>query len=116
MPIYEYSCKECKQIFEDWQKDYEEHEIPCPVCGGSASRLISSTSFVLKGGGWYASGYNAPSASGPGAGTPAEGESAPKPVAADASTPAPASVPAKDVAKPCTPCAAASGACSSTSS
>lgn len=58
MPIYEYSCQDCKQIFEDWQKDYEERDIPCPVCGGQASRLISSTSFVLKGGGWYASGYS----------------------------------------------------------
>ncbi len=57
MPIYEYSCEDCKQIFEDWQKDYEERDIPCPVCNGKASRLISSTSFVLKGGGWYASGY-----------------------------------------------------------
>ncbi|PKN07192.1 MAG: FmdB family transcriptional regulator [Deltaproteobacteria bacterium HGW-Deltaproteobacteria-8] len=57
MPIYEYSCQDCKQIFEDWQKDYEERDIPCPVCNGHASRLISSTNFVLKGGGWYASGY-----------------------------------------------------------
>ncbi|MBU1041265.1 MAG: zinc ribbon domain-containing protein [Proteobacteria bacterium] len=57
MPIYEYSCQDCKQIFEDWQKDYEERDIPCPVCNGKASRLISSTNFVLKGGGWYASGY-----------------------------------------------------------
>ncbi|MDQ7834767.1 MAG: zinc ribbon domain-containing protein [Humidesulfovibrio sp.] len=57
MPIYEYSCQDCKQIFEDWQKDYEERDIPCPVCNGQASRLISSTNFVLKGGGWYASGY-----------------------------------------------------------
>ncbi|MBU1229435.1 MAG: zinc ribbon domain-containing protein [Proteobacteria bacterium] len=58
MPIYEYNCQDCKQLFEDWQKDYEERDIPCPVCGGQASRLISSTSFVLKGGGWYASGYS----------------------------------------------------------
>ncbi len=58
MPIYEYNCRDCKQIFEDWQKDYEERELPCPVCGGPANRLISSTSFVLKGGGWYSSGYS----------------------------------------------------------
>lgn len=64
MPIYEYNCQDCKQIFEEWQKDYEERDIPCPVCGGNASRIISSTSFVLKGGGWYASGYNSASASG----------------------------------------------------
>ena len=60
MPIYEYNCRDCKQIFEEWQKDYEERDIPCPVCGGTASRIISSTSFVLKGGGWYASGYSGP--------------------------------------------------------
>jgi putative FmdB family regulatory protein len=58
MPIYEYNCQDCKQIFEEWQKDYEERDIPCPVCGGKATRLISSTSFVLKGGGWYANGYS----------------------------------------------------------
>jgi putative FmdB family regulatory protein len=58
MPIYEYNCQDCKQIFEEWQKDYEERDIPCPVCGGQATRLISNTSFVLKGGGWYASGYS----------------------------------------------------------
>lgn len=58
MPIYEYNCQDCKQIFEDWQKDYEERELPCPVCGGPGTRLISSSSFVLKGGGWYSSGYS----------------------------------------------------------
>lgn len=89
MPIYEYNCRDCKQIFEDWQKDYEERELPCPVCGGPATRLISSTSFVLKGGGWYSSGYSAsggsapePKAAGPaapdgGGAAPSGGESTP---------------------------------------
>ncbi len=75
MPIYEYNCQDCKQIFEEWQKDYEERDIPCPVCGGNASRIISSTSFVLKGGGWYASGYNSASAGGAGS-SPAPGADA----------------------------------------
>lgn len=57
MPIYEYTCEDCHQIFEEWQKDFQDRPKTCPVCGGSAHRLISSTSFVLKGGGWYASGY-----------------------------------------------------------
>ena len=84
MPIYEYNCRDCKQIFEDWQKDYEERELPCPVCGGPATRLISSTSFVLKGGGWYASGYSGPSPA-PAAETKAETKAEAKP-AADAGT------------------------------
>ncbi len=88
MPIYEYNCQDCKQIFEEWQKDYEERDIPCPVCGGKATRLISSTSFVLKGGGWYASGYSEAGSASPGAPAPAPAaEAAP---AKPAETPAPA--------------------------
>jgi len=92
MPIYEYNCQDCKQIFEEWQKDYEERDIPCPVCGGNASRIISSTSFVLKGGGWYASGYSgdSPPSGGAGANTcaaPADTASA-KPAETPAAAPA----------------------------
>ncbi len=57
MPIYEYRCRECAQIFEEWQKDFKEREVPCPVCGSNSDRLISNTSFVLKGGGWYVTDY-----------------------------------------------------------
>ncbi|MDY0276236.1 MAG: zinc ribbon domain-containing protein [Desulfomicrobium sp.] len=63
MPIYEYSCEDCLQIFEEWQKDFQDREKTCPVCGGTAQRLMSNTSFVLKGGGWYASGYSKDSGS-----------------------------------------------------
>ncbi|GAB1410955.1 hypothetical protein MASR1M90_21090 [Desulfovibrionales bacterium] len=58
MPIYEYCCEDCHQIFEEWQKDFQDRDRTCPVCSGTAHRLISNTSFVLKGGGWYASGYS----------------------------------------------------------
>jgi putative FmdB family regulatory protein len=57
MPIYEYCCSDCQQVFEEWQSGFEEQDIPCPMCGGSTKRLISNTSFVLKGSGWYADGY-----------------------------------------------------------
>lgn len=101
MPIYEYNCQDCKQIFEEWQKDYEERDIPCPVCGGNASRIISSTSFVLKGGGWYASGYSGPAPSGAGAG------------ATPAGTPATEAAPAKPAeAAPAAPAATATAATS----
>jgi len=61
MPIYEYRCQECQQTFEEWQKDFAERPVPCPVCGGKSERLISSTAFVLKGGGWYSDLYSKPS-------------------------------------------------------
>lgn len=57
MPIYEYRCQECQQVFEQWQKDFSDQDKPCPVCGGKSQRLISNTSFVLKGSGWYVTDY-----------------------------------------------------------
>lgn len=57
MPIYEYECEECKQIFEEWQQGFDEVELTCKVCGGKCHRLISNTSFVLKGSGWYVTDY-----------------------------------------------------------
>ena len=57
MPIYEYECEECQNIFEEWQRNHECNEAACPECGGKAGRVISPTSFVLKGGGWYTTDY-----------------------------------------------------------
>ena len=58
MPIYEYQCPKCHSIFEEWVKISEAHgQEPCPECGALSPRLISHTSFVLKGGGWYVTDY-----------------------------------------------------------
>lgn len=57
MPIYEYQCAECQSVFEEWQSGFEEQSMECPHCGGESKRLISHSSFHLKGGGWYADGY-----------------------------------------------------------
>ncbi len=57
MPIYEYCCQECRHIFEEWQKDFTERDMTCPICGGQAKRLISNTAFILKGSGWYVTDY-----------------------------------------------------------
>lgn len=58
MPIYEYGCAKCRQTFEVWQSMGDAPVQKCEKCGSKrVSRLISQTSFQLKGGGWYASGY-----------------------------------------------------------
>lgn len=57
MPIYEYSCDDCQHLFEEWQKDFTDKEMTCPVCGGRAKRMISNTAFILKGSGWYVTDY-----------------------------------------------------------
>ena len=61
MPIYEYYCEDCKEIFEAMQKitDKELTSKPgCDIKDCSVVKIISRTSFVLKGGGWYKDGYS----------------------------------------------------------
>lgn len=58
MPIYEYQCPKCQHVFEEMVSLSQAHgEEPCPRCGALSPRMISHTSFVLKGGGWYVSDY-----------------------------------------------------------
>ena len=61
MPIYEYQCESCSRRFEVMQRITEPLLATCEKCGGHVRRLISQTSFVLKGSGWYVTDY--PSAS-----------------------------------------------------
>lgn len=58
MPIYEYACKACGHEFEREQRISEAPVRKCPACNKQqAKRLISRTSFLLKGGGWYSDLY-----------------------------------------------------------
>lgn len=59
MPMYEYQCEACGDRFELRQKFSDAPVTDCPKCGGQVKKLISSTAFALKGGGWYAEGYGA---------------------------------------------------------
>ena len=54
MPIYEYGCGKCSHVFEKLQKVSDQPLRTCPQCGADAlSKLVSKTSFRLKGTGWY---------------------------------------------------------------
>ena len=57
MPIYEYKCEDCGCEFEVKQGMDEKPLSECKECSGTVHRLISYTSFTLKGSGWYADGY-----------------------------------------------------------
>ena len=57
MPLYEYKCRHCDHVFEVLQKINAEPLQECISCGGSVEKLISSTSFQLKGSGWYVTDY-----------------------------------------------------------
>ena len=64
MPLYEYKCDKCGNVFEVRQKfsdaPLETHE----SCGGHVERLISRSAFQLKGSGWYATDYAGKSGNG----------------------------------------------------
>ncbi len=59
MPIYEYACEKCEREFEVEQRITDDPVKSCPRCKSrKIKRLISRTSFVLKGGGWYSDLYS----------------------------------------------------------
>ncbi len=54
MPIYEYKCTECEHRLEKLQKMNDDPLKDCPECGKSSlTKLVSASSFKLKGSGWY---------------------------------------------------------------
>lgn len=64
MPIYEYRCGACGHEFEVMQKITDGPKRKCEKCGRlKAKRMISQTSFVLKGQGWYVTDYGGKNAS-----------------------------------------------------
>jgi|SRR5258705_8211808 putative FmdB family regulatory protein len=56
MPIYEYQCQKCG-TFEVTQRITEKSLSKCPTCKNKVKKLISNTSFQLKGTGWYVTDY-----------------------------------------------------------
>jgi putative FmdB family regulatory protein len=57
VPIYEYQCSKCGEIFEAFQRINDKPLKQCKFCQGKVERLISQTSFQLKGSGWYLTDY-----------------------------------------------------------
>ena len=58
MPIYEYECKKCGEVFEEMQMFSDEPLKKCKICKkGKVEKLISLSSFQLQGSGWYSTDY-----------------------------------------------------------
>lgn len=82
MPIYEYECQACGHEFEVMQKITSGPVRKCESCGQrKVRRLISHTSFKLKGGGWYADLYGSSSSKDKSAASTTTTTSAEKPAA-----------------------------------
>lgn len=57
MPIYEYECTKCGKIDEVLQTFTDRPLKKCRSCSGKVHKLISHSSFHLKGTGWYVTDY-----------------------------------------------------------
>lgn len=65
MPIYEYECEKCNHCFESVKSHFVSKEgmtvndtPSCPRCNADTKKIMSSSNFHLKGGGWSNSGYS----------------------------------------------------------
>ena len=78
MPLYDYRCHKCGEVFEVRQKFADEVLTVHEACGGELERLISLPAIQFKGTGWYVTDYKgngkSPAAS-PGKSSDSAGES-----------------------------------------
>jgi putative FmdB family regulatory protein len=81
MPLYEYQCMKCGTIEEAIQKFSDAPLSTCRHCSGQLNKLISQSSFHLKGSGWYVTDYaktpTSPKASAPTEAKPASDKKTP---------------------------------------
>ncbi|MGA2738401.1 MAG: FmdB family zinc ribbon protein [Bryobacteraceae bacterium] len=57
MPLYEYKCAKCGDVFELIQKFSDEPLHEHPGCGGAVEKLLSAAALQFKGSGWYVNDY-----------------------------------------------------------
>ena len=57
MPIYEYECSKCGKTSEAMQRFSDAPLTECSHCHGQLRKLISMSTFHLKGSGWYTTDY-----------------------------------------------------------
>jgi putative FmdB family regulatory protein len=57
MPLYEYQCDKCGDVFETMQRFSDEPLKVHDACGGPVHRLLSAPALQFKGSGWYITDY-----------------------------------------------------------
>ncbi|MDI6641771.1 MAG: zinc ribbon domain-containing protein [Elusimicrobiota bacterium] len=58
MPVYEYECTQCGEVEEVIQNFSDKPLTKCRYCTGKLQKLISQSTFHLKGTGWYVTDYS----------------------------------------------------------
>ena len=78
MPMYEYKCEKCDQVFEVIQRFSDEPLKTHEGCGGHVERLISAPAFQFKGSGFYITDYARNTAGGNSSASSTDKNGAPK--------------------------------------
>jgi putative FmdB family regulatory protein len=99
VPIYEYQCTKCGEVFEAFQKISDEPLSQCKFCQAKVEKLISHSSFQLKGSGWYLTDYANRSSANASGDKPKTSDSSDKATEAKAGTETKAAVETKSDAK-----------------
>ncbi len=58
MPLYEYKCSKCNEVFEVLQRFSDAPVKVHEGCGGKVMRLLTAPSFQFKGSGFYITDYS----------------------------------------------------------
>jgi putative FmdB family regulatory protein len=103
MPLYEYECEDCGDLFEVIQKFADEPLTVHEKCGGKVHRILSAPALQFKGSGWYVNDYAKSSNSGgssskkadTGSDNSGSSSNSTSPSSNSSSTPAPASTSAE---------------------
>ena len=56
MPIYEFRCTRCDNLFDRLQNHDDDDPI-CPVCGSEVMRIFSPAGLKFKGSGFHCTDY-----------------------------------------------------------
>jgi len=57
MPTYNYRCTKCEKIFDAFHSMMCTDPQHCPECGAAGTKLLSASSIIFKGSGFYSTDY-----------------------------------------------------------
>lgn len=57
MAIHEFECPKCQKVIEATFIHCNATNLTCSECGSELNRLVSRSSFRLKGKGWHSTDY-----------------------------------------------------------
>ena len=57
MPTYSYRCNKCENVFDSFHSMSCNDPQYCPKCGGVGTKLLSASSIIFKGHGFYSTDY-----------------------------------------------------------